>query len=91
MDEIVLRGMARWPGVPKVYGWLALDRRGEWRLKNPASGAFERVGNRALREFIGRNYAAGTRLLVFPERPAARVRAACLHAARAPPGGRAAA
>jgi hypothetical protein len=61
MDEIVLRGLARWPGVPEVYGWLALDRRGEWRLKSPASGAFERIGNRALREFIARNYAADAR------------------------------
>jgi hypothetical protein len=61
MDEIVLRGMGRWPGVPEVYGWLALDRRGEWRLKSPASGAFERIGNRALREFIARNYAADAR------------------------------
>jgi hypothetical protein len=61
MDEIVLRGLARWPGVPEVYGWLALDRRGEWRLKNPARGEFERIGNRALREFIGRNYAADAR------------------------------
>lgn len=61
MDEIVLRALARWPGVPEVYGWLALDRRGAWRLKNPSGGAFERIGNRALREFIGRNYAADAR------------------------------
>jgi hypothetical protein len=61
MDEIVLRALARWPGVPEVYDWLALDRRGEWRLKNPAGGEFERIGNRALRDFIGRNYAADAR------------------------------
>jgi hypothetical protein len=61
MDEIVLRALERWPGVPEVYGWLALDRRGDWRLKNPASGRFERIGNQALREFIGRNYAADGR------------------------------
>lgn len=61
MDEIVLRALARWPGVPEVYGWLALDRRGEWRLKNPSSGGFERIGNHAMREFIGRNYAADGR------------------------------
>ena len=52
MDEIVLRGMAKWPNVPSVYGWLALDRRGNWRIKG------ERVANVALREFIARNYAA---------------------------------
>jgi hypothetical protein len=50
MDELVLRGMAKWPDVPHVYGWLSLDRRGNWLLQG------ERIGNRALREFIGRNY-----------------------------------
>jgi len=57
MDQSVLRGIAKWPDVPDVFGWLALDRRGEWRLRNPASGAFERIGNPALRGFIARNYA----------------------------------
>jgi len=61
MDDTVRRALERWPGVPAVYGWLALDRRGEWRLRNPASGAFERIGNAALRAFIARNYAADAR------------------------------
>ena len=52
MDEIVLRSMAKWPDVPDVYGWLALDRRGDWLLQG------EKIGNLALREFIGRNYQA---------------------------------
>ena len=55
MDEIVARSMARWPNVPAVYGWLRLDRRGNWRIKG------ERVGNAALREFIARNYLADER------------------------------
>jgi hypothetical protein len=55
MDEIVARSMAKWPDVPDVYGWLALDRRGNWLLRG------ERIGNRALREFIGRNYQADAR------------------------------
>jgi hypothetical protein len=55
MDEIVLRSMAKWPDVPDVYGWLSLDRRGNWLLKN------ERIGNRALRDFISRNYQADAR------------------------------
>src|SRR5262245_24786649 len=55
MDEIVARSMARWPDVPAVYGWLSLDRRGNWRIKG------ERIANAALREFIARNYQADGR------------------------------
>lgn len=43
--------------MPAVFGWLALDRRGNWLLKNPASGVLERIGNAALNAFISRNYA----------------------------------
>lgn len=50
MDEIVLRGMARWPNVPSVFGWLSLDRRGHWLLKG------ERVANPGIAAFFGRNY-----------------------------------
>lgn len=52
MDDSVLRAMARWPDVPAVYGWLSLDRRGQFLIKS------ETIGNRAAREFIARNYAA---------------------------------
>ena len=48
MDSVVARAMAKWPNVPAVYGWLSLDRRGNWRIKD------ERVTHAALREFIGR-------------------------------------
>src|SRR5229473_2602756 len=57
MDEIVLRSMLKWPNVPAVYGWLRLDRRGAWLIKTVAD-RFERIGNPALADFIGRNYAA---------------------------------
>ncbi len=50
MDELVLRGMAKWPNVPAVYGWLSLDRRGHWLLKG------DRVTNAGIIEFFGRNY-----------------------------------
>jgi Protein of unknown function (DUF2946) len=50
MDELVLRGMAKWPNVPAVYGWLSLDRRGHWLLKG------DRVTNPGITEFFGRNY-----------------------------------
>lgn len=64
MDPIVSRAMAKWPNVSAVFGWLALDRRGQWSIKSASdSGAldseagFESVGNQKLIEFIGRNYA----------------------------------
>lgn len=50
MDEIVKQAMAKWPNVPAVYGWLVLDRRGNWLLKR------ETIGNEQLNAFIGRNY-----------------------------------
>jgi hypothetical protein len=50
MDETVLRAMAKWPNVPAVYGWLALDRRGNWLIKR------ETIGNEAMNAFISRNY-----------------------------------
>ena len=50
MDDAVARGMAKWPNVPAVYGWLSLDRRGNWRIKG------QTIANAALRDFIGRNY-----------------------------------
>lgn len=56
MDEIVERAMRKWPDVPRVFGWLRLDRRGRWLLKTPTL-AFERIGNTAITDFIGRNYA----------------------------------
>jgi DUF2946 family protein len=50
VDEIVARSLAKWPNVPAVYGWLSLDRRGNWLIKG------QRISNVALREFIARNY-----------------------------------
>lgn len=73
MDEIVRRSMLKWPNVPAVYGWLRLDRRGQWLIRQPdpkrdaAEGAsevgqnvashFEPIVNAAMNEFISRNYA----------------------------------
>ena len=54
MDDTVVRSLAKWPNVPAVYGWLELDRRGNWLIKG------SRIGNAALREFIARNYEADT-------------------------------
>ena len=52
MDEIVARSLAKWPNVPAVFGWLSLDRRGNWLIKG------EKIANTALRDFIARNYEA---------------------------------
>lgn len=61
MDDIVRQAMAKWPNVPDVYNWLRLDERGRWRVRArdyEASKRFETIGNRAVVEFIGRNYQA---------------------------------
>lgn len=62
MDDNVIRSMLKWPDVPDVYGWLQLDRRGNWRIRGASSDThFEPIGNAALRDFIARNYAADER------------------------------
>ncbi len=43
MDDIVLQAMAKWPNVPDCYGWLGLDNRGNWYMRDDraqAAGAF---------------------------------------------------
>ncbi len=55
MDETVIRAMAKWPDTPAVWGWLSLDPRGAWKLKG------EPIPNRAVVEFIGRNYSSDCR------------------------------
>ena len=52
MDEMVIRAMAKWPNVPAVFGWLRLDRRGRWWIRD------ELVSNPGISSFIGRNYLA---------------------------------
>lgn len=52
MDSIVLRAMAKWPNVPDVFGWLSLDRRGNWLIKD------QRISNSLASDFISRNYQA---------------------------------
>jgi hypothetical protein len=61
MDEQVLRSLIKWPNVPHCFGWLALDRRGQWRMRDAFSQENNLPGNAiqhtALNEFIARNYA----------------------------------
>ncbi|CAG9259838.1 conserved hypothetical protein [Burkholderia diffusa] len=60
MDDIVRQALAKWPNVPHCTGWLLLDRRGEWRLRDDAAQAAGALGSpvrhAALNAFIGRNY-----------------------------------
>jgi hypothetical protein len=61
MDDIVKKAMAKWPNVPHCYGWLGLDARGGWRMRDEAAQqaglAGDRLTNSKLVEFINRNYA----------------------------------
>ncbi len=60
MDEIVKAAMLKWPKVPHCYGWLALDERGVWRMRDERTQALNLAGdairNAGLRDFINRNY-----------------------------------
>jgi hypothetical protein len=60
MDDIVKQAMAKWPNVPHCYDWLALDARGNWRMRDEAAqraGApGDKLTNPALVGFINRNY-----------------------------------
>ena len=65
MDDIVAAALAKWPNVPHCHGWLGLDARGDWYLRDDqaqAAGRFphpkgSRLEHVGLREFIERNYA----------------------------------
>jgi hypothetical protein len=61
MDKQVLRSLIKWPNVPDCFGWLALDRRGQWRMQDEFAQQNQLPGqvivHAALNEFISRNYA----------------------------------
>ena len=66
MDDIVKAALKKWPNVPDCRGWLALDARGDWYMRDDrtqAAGPFPHakgsvIRHDKLREFIGRNYEA---------------------------------
>ena len=39
MDEIVKAALAKWPNVPDCYGWLGLDARGNWYMRDDQAQA----------------------------------------------------
>ena len=65
MDEIVRAALKKWPDVPACYGWLALDARSNWYMRDDrvqAAGPFpavkgSRIQHDKLRAFVERNYA----------------------------------
>ena len=68
MDDLVRQAMAKWPHVPDCYGWLGLDSRGQWHMRDDrvqALGSFQSgvpgakgsvLRHDKLIEFIHRNY-----------------------------------
>lgn len=72
MDDIVKAALAKWPDVPHCHGWLGLDARGDWYMRDdrcqragpfaaaPGDARAAAKGSRLLHDkliaFIGRNY-----------------------------------
>jgi len=64
IDEQVRAAMVKWPDVPAVYGWLRLDRRGQWWLIDRGRPGFDEalhglgspITSPPIIDFIGRNY-----------------------------------
>lgn len=70
MDDIVKQAMQKWPNVPHCYGWLGLDARGNWYMRDDrcqAAGTFSSgkpgakgslLQHDKLIAFIQRNYSS---------------------------------
>jgi Protein of unknown function (DUF2946) len=68
MDDIVKQALVKWPNVPHCYGWLGLDARGNWYMRDDraqAAGPFTAgtpqskgslLKHEKLIDFIQRNY-----------------------------------
>ncbi|MEY2993923.1 MAG: hypothetical protein RL357_858 [Pseudomonadota bacterium] len=70
MDDLVAAAMKKWPNVPACFGWLGLDAKGDWYMRDDAAQLAGRFGDHAapptakgsrlqhngLIAFIGRNY-----------------------------------
>ena len=60
MDDIVAAALVKWPNVPHCHGWLALDARGDWYLRDErtqAAGPFpmSKIGRASCRERVSLN------------------------------------
>ncbi|PUE40543.1 DUF2946 family protein [Limnohabitans sp. Bal53] len=70
MDDMVRQAMAKWPDVPDCFGWLGLDSRGHWWMRDDRAqslGSFQSglpgakgslLRHEKLIDFIHRNYEA---------------------------------
>ena len=68
MDDLVRQAMAKWPNVPDCFGWLGLDSRGQWYMRDDrvqTLGLFQSgqpgakgsiLRHERLIDFIHRNY-----------------------------------
>ena len=68
MDDIVRQAMSKWPNVPDCFGWLGLDSRGQWHMRDDRVqllGTFQSgcqgakgsvLRHEKLIDFIHRNY-----------------------------------
>ncbi len=68
MDDIVRQAIAKWPNVPDCFGWLGLDARGNWYMRDdrtqaagpftggPAQSKGSMLKHEKLIDFIQRNY-----------------------------------
>ena len=70
MDDIVRQAIAKWPNVPNCFGWLGLDARGNWYMRDdqaqaagPFAGGSPGAASKGsllrhdkLLDFIQRNY-----------------------------------
>lgn len=73
VDDIVRAAMKKWPNVPACYGWLGLDARGNWYMRDDAAQALggfasgvsgakgSLLQHQGLIAFIQRNYFADER------------------------------
>lgn len=39
MDDLVRKAIAKWPNVPHCFGWLGLDARGNWYMRDDQAQA----------------------------------------------------
>jgi hypothetical protein len=70
MDDIVRQAIAKWPNVPHCFGWLGLDARGNWYMRDdqaqaagPFAGGTPNAASKGsllkhdkLVDFVQRNY-----------------------------------